>query len=791
MLIKSRDHYTGPFLEIVAAARAAAEAVPPAFPLHATVAVNPYLGQADRPFAETVARLSALAGVRPVPPRAHLLAEWEAGRLAAPDLEEALAREGLALPLADALAALARPTPAPAPIPLVADLAARATGTDWPAIVLDRIGACLAARLDRGQAAWPPLPGRTLWEAWRNWASQDLTPEILGLRGFAARAAALPDEPWAALALSLESLGIGHDAAGPCFEALLLRLGGWSQTLRGLAWDAEREGTRADSLTDLLAIRLAWEEALVDLAPPDAWAASRAALARPLVPSAEDRLDAAFQLAADLAQARRLAATLAAPAPPAPPAPERPVLQAAFCIDVRSEPFRRHLESLDPGIETLGFAGFFGLPLAHRTFGGDEVAPHLPVLLNPALRSAPDIAPEAEGAARIRARAARAWKRFARAAVSSFAYVEAAGPLHLWPLLRDSLRLGAPAAPAGPPPRIEGLDPEAGAATAQAVLAAMGLRRFAPVVLLAGHGAAVTANPQESALHCGACGGRTGETSARALARLLNDPAVRAALSARGVAIPEDTVFVAALHETTTDAVHLLDAPPPGDPRLRPVRAWLEAASRLARAARAPTLPGAGDARALLARARDWAETRPEWGLAGCAAFVAAPRARTRGRDLEGRAFLHSYDWRSDADFATLELILTAPVVVASWIALQYHGSVTAPALFGAGDKALHNVVGGFGVHEGNGGPPRTGLAWQSVHDGERLRHDPLRLTVLVEAPEAAITAILSRHASVRALFDAGWLHLLRLDEAGRVASRYAGGLAWQPWEGAAPAAAA
>jgi uncharacterized protein YbcC (UPF0753/DUF2309 family) len=178
--------------------------------------------------------------------------------------------------------------------------------------------------------------------------------------------------------------------------------------------------------------------------------------------------------------------------------------------------------------------------------------------------------------------------------------------------------------------------------------------------------------------------------------------------------------------------------------------------------------------------ALDWAETRPEWALAGCRAFVAAPRGRTAGRDLGGRAFLHDYDWRADEGFGVLELILTAPVVVASWISLQYYGSTVAPGLFGSGDKMLHNVVGGIGVLEGNGGPLRTGLSKQSVHDGDDFVHEPLRLTVCIEAPREAMADILSRHEGVRALFDNRWLHLFALDEAGRMRWRYAGDLTWE-----------
>jgi uncharacterized protein len=161
-------------------------------------------------------------------------------------------------------------------------------------------------------------------------------------------------------------------------------------------------------------------------------------------------------------------------------------------------------------------------------------------------------------------------------------------------------------------------------------------------------------------------------------------------------------------------------------------------------------------------------------------AFIAAPRSRTSGRSLEGRAFLHSYDWQADKGFGVLELIMTAPVVVASWISLQYYGSTVAPATFGAGNKLLQNVVGGIGVLEGNGGAPRVGLPWQSVHDGAKLMHDPLRLSVMIEAPREAMSAVLEKHPGVRELFDNRWLHLFALDSEGRMAWRYTRDLQWE-----------
>jgi uncharacterized protein YbcC (UPF0753/DUF2309 family) len=118
-------------------------------------------------------------------------------------------------------------------------------------------------------------------------------------------------------------------------------------------------------------------------------------------------------------------------------------------------------------------------------------------------------------------------------------------------------------------------------------------------------------------------------------------------------------------------------------------------------------------------------------------------------------------------------------VVVASWISLQYYASAVAPDVFGGGNKLIHNVVGGIGVLQGNGGTLRAGLPWQAVHDGETLAHEPLRLTVMIEAPQEAISAVLARHANVKALFDNGWLHLFALED-GKAAARYRPGGSWE-----------
>jgi len=781
------------------AADAAARQIPPLWPLASTVAVNPFLGQTTATLAETGARLARVGDVPVTMPRRWYRDRIASGQITDADLAAVLAASPHARKpgsLAALEAAAADEGPAPDPLSSIAQLAARASGVDWPGIVADRIGIWAGGYFDRGQALWAAPRNRSAWSAWRAYATHDLTPEIMGLNGFAAFVADAPDRPVEAIARAVERLGLRQAALDTYFHQLLLSLGGWAQYARHELWRAELAQSTDSTITDILAIRLLWEEALFgqyEAAVTDDWAKVCAAHELPIEPTEDGIVDEILQEAAERAAQRGLADTLAAPVPDA--GDERPALQAAFCIDVRSEVFRRALEAVDPSIRTLGFAGFFGVFAKHRRFASDVDELRLPVLLNPTVASCSggDAEEAAELAARYRARAKRAWGRFKLAAVSSFAFVEAMGPVYFGKLMRDGLGLSRNRVPNDPAPRFDpDLDLDTRIGAAETVLRAMSLTDgFARVVLLAGHGANVVNNPHASGLHCGACGGYSGEVNARLLARLLNDGDVRDGLVSRSITIPDDTLFVAALHDTTTDRVTLYDRDATADGHaadLTQIRQWLEAAGKVTRGERALRLPRAADEGDIDMRARDWAEVRPEWALAGCKAFIAAPRFRTAGRSLEGRAFLHDYDWRQDGErgFGVLELILAAPVVVGSWISLQYYGSTVAPDTFGSGNKLLHNVVGGIGVFEGNGGPLRAGLPWQSVHDGERFVHEPLRLSVCIEAPREAMTDILERHEGVRALFDNRWLHLFAMDSEGRLAWRYAGDLQWEPASSAA-----
>ncbi len=105
---------------------------------------------------------------------------------------------------------------------------------------------------------------------------------------------------------------------------------------------------------------------------------------------------------------------------------------------------------------------------------------------------------------------------------------------------------------------------------------------------------------------------------------------------------------------------------------------------------------------------------------------------------------------------------------------MQYYASTVVPAVYGSGNKLIHNVVNECGVLEGNGGDLRVGLPIQSVHDGEKFVHEPLRLSVYLAAPRHEIEKIIAKHVVVRELVDHEWLHLLHIDDQTNTVSRRA-----------------
>ncbi len=810
---------------ILAVLQHACRKIAPVWSLENFVAVNPYLGLADHTFNEAAEVLHRVGGIQMTLPVAFYLQALQAGKMRTADVQEALfkddpAAEAKATALLQHAYAVEDPGGVPGSISTVADVVSRETGKDWLRFATDRTSAWAASYFDNGQALWVTADQKaSVYTAWKAEATVDRTPSIMGLPKFASLVQALPEDPLEAARFALAALQVPEAGLDSYLHRLLVRIGGWSAYAARIDWDSKLYGGKDGALVEFLCILLCWEACLlnsltssgVQLAWDEAKQGMRQATSdRQTEQVLELRLQ--LQQAFDHAAQRRWIDQFAHPTPTVPPKRERVSAQAIFCIDVRSEVYRRNLERVAPGIATLGFAGFFAFPISFIPLGHKQGLAQCPVLLPTGPAIMEELPNPARHAQAVRSRklshhVQRAWRSFKLGAISCFSFVGPVGLMYLPKLFTDSFGLTRPV----PHPDREGLPStqydqrkvslEVGrhaqgvvgiplneqVQMAKSALQAMSLTEdFARLVLIVGHGSTTVNNPYATGLDCGACGGHTGEANARVAAAVLNQPGVRAGLQAAGVLIPEDTHFMACQHDTTTDEVALFNADEIPSTHLQEVadlRQQLQAAGHAARAERALRL-GITDTDAIdqqvIARSKDWAQVRPEWGLAGCSAFIVAPRSRTAGLDLGGRSFLHSYDWKSDSGFGVLELIMTAPMVVASWISLQYYASTVDNEHYGSGNKTLHNVTAGIGVLEGYAGDLRTGLPWQSVHDGRQYQHDPLRLNVIIEAPIAAMNEILAKHAAVRQLPDHGWLHLLAMDSEGRVSHRYLGDLAWE-----------
>lgn len=267
---------------------------------------------------------------------------------------------------------------------------------------------------------------------------------------------------------------------------------------------------------------------------------------------------------------------------------------------------------------------------------------------------------------------------------------------------------------------------------------------------------------------------------------MANRPQVREILASRGLTIPPDTQFVAALHDTTTDRVQVADLEDVPSTHRKELAQILDdvheaggeaAAERWVALTAAESHEGTRAARQELERRSvDWAQVRPEWGLSRNSVFIVGSRRLTREADLNGRSFLHSYDHAMDGDGKLLEIIMTAPLIVAQWINMEYYFSAVSPEVFGSGSKIYHNVTGGIGVMTGSQSDLRMGLPTQTVMRGEAPYHEPMRLTAIIEAPRERLSAIIERQPLLEKLFNNRWLLLIACEPAEAKYYRYDGG---------------
>lgn len=757
----------------------ALERVAPLWPLEHFVAVNPFMGMVRYTFAEACAVLRRTLGNAPVQTPEEYFTAWKNGRITADDLNSVIDGDWTKDRLLEVLRHEAD-RPLHHPVMSFADLLDdNFPHAHWSGFIAEEISKWCAVHFDRNQTTWnSPWRGMGLYAAWKSAARDDGMPETFGIKGFRSFVVRLADDPREAIEQCMMQLDPWGVEKTDFLHRQLSNISGWAGHVRYLVREDEMRGRGNRALLDLLAIRLAYDAALHAAHRGDsrisaAWRSQRVKAECTEFDEALSR----WQRAYEAGYQRKLASALIRQSGFA--VTSRPSVQAVFCIDVRSEIVRRHLESVMPGVKTLGFAGFFGFPLAHQSAHSCNAASRCPVLLVPPLQSHE---PRPENADRTLAERG-AWKAFQNSATSCFSFVESVGVAFFADLLKP--REKKPLLGDGKP-RVEGHDIEELANMAEGALRGMSLiSDFARLVLICGHGSHSANNPYASSLDCGACGGHGGEVNARVAVETFNHPEVRQLLKKRGIFIPHDTHFVAARHDTLSDDFQLFDRETVPASHLDELASLEYALLRVGERSRRERAKRLGLEFAKenqideLVRSRgcDIAEVRPEWALANNAALIAAPRWRTSGLKLDGRTFLHEYDPALDPESKILTVILTAPVVVASWINLQYYASRIDPEHFAAGDKTIHHVVGGLGVFEGNAGDLRSGLPLQSIHNGKEFVHEPRRLTVYLESETDLVDRVLDSHPDVRQLFDHQWIHLVVIN-GNQAYDRYQG--AWR-----------
>lgn len=739
-----------------------------------------------------------------------------------------------------------------------------------------------SAFVDEGMAGWS-MPDRRsgFYSAWRKLAQHDASCRLLGIKNFAEKIAALPEDPEQSIQNSLQTLQIPEARWPDYLTRMLAQLPGWTGLVRWRGTNPDDPIQKASPIDvpQYLAVRLFYEQEFVEVqvrrqynisgnlpaisqhlaengaAPKaaissykravcgDAWRLFR--LSQLLGISEEklsgkqatqllgwlDALPSEKQLpiwleAYEESYRHELLVKIRGHHGSVPEPKERPLAQAAFCIDVRSEPFRRHFEAAG-AIETFGYAGFFGIPISHRTFDKDESFPLCPVLLTPG-NATYELPRAGQQEALAKYASGSRWMRFGEhlfhdmkhSPIASFLLVDVLGlffsialfgktllrrPFNAllratksWFVMPPETEI-KPGEISGDAPRVSGVPVELTGGFSieqQANFVEGGLRmiglieNYGRFVVLCGHGSTTDNNPYSAALDCGACGGRHGDPNARTFAAMANNPQVRTELADRGLKIPADTYFLPAKHDTTSDKVVFydeVDVPASHRDDLEKLSKVLQDAGEqqaLDRCARIPGTPKNMTAKQAFAhvesRSFDWASTRPEWGLSGNAGFIIGRRSLTKGLNLGGRCFLHSYNALSDPEGVFLEKIMTAPLVVGEWINMQYYTSATDPWKYGSGSKVIHNVVAGVGVMYGAQSDLATGLPLQTVNDGADHFHEPMRLLILIEADHKMVGSIIAKHTILQQFFHNGWLNLVAVDPNSCELRRYNTDASWE-----------
>jgi uncharacterized protein len=795
-------------------------------PLWAFVHNNILLMSEHKPFAAAVRDAAALYRARPYESEeffrreldrgritrealgAVLLAQWPAGHAAPRDGDDAVTRF-----LADPQLGDDQPPIALVPGPAAEHLI-RYSVRDRP--LQDWLVPLIASYLDQGLAPWPnPYAHEGLWACFV--ATVDATPPhgMHWAPQLKARMRRHRDAGRGVLAIvhaEVSEYADPSQAQNYCLQTLFV-LKGWSGMVHKLETEPQLAPGEAPqlSLPDWLAIMLVSIHAL-----DDAIRGEHPHHPAPVHSHYTRRLGRLhrWQEAYERSFASEFLATLERDL--RQPLPQRGrVAQALVCMDDREETLRRALERPEIGVETFGTVGFFGIDMRFQALGAGRPSRQCPPVVEPS-RTIHELPVDEAGRTWARARTAgRLHDSLAillyaqsRTLVRGVIVAFAAGLLSFVPLLfklllpsrvhrwrRAVRRMVLPR----PRTRIDvdgpgGYRPEEQVEIVASILRTTGLvRDFADLVAVVSHGSTTSNNPLRQAYGCGACSGNSGVPNSRLFALLANRTEVRAGLLARGIVVPPTTLFVPYHHDTTIDTVDLLDEPLVPPDRLPAVH---ELAGRLQRAAKLTAverclrlLPGRRRRSPEQAyqhvqdRGHDLAQPRPEYGHNRVAFCIVGRRRCTIRSHLDRRSFLVSYDPTDDPTGAILREAVLGTVPVAVNIAMDYYFSRVDNDGFGCGSKLPLNIASLLGVITGSKSDLRIGLARQQVE-----LHEPMRVTVLMEAPAQRILGLVNGHPRLRRLVEGGWMHLGRIDPDTDAIELFVDGR-FRPWREARPEA--
>ena len=503
---------------------------------------------------------------------------------------------------------------------------------------------------------------------------------------------------------------------------------------------------------------------------------------------------------------------------------EIPDAQLVFCMDDREEGIRRHLEELNPNIETFGAAAFFGLPINWKGIDDNKVTALCPVVVTPthALHEVPHEGNEVllnqhkeRRSLRLKVKAL-VHQETRRNLLSSAVLIAVSAPMSLLTLvgkvfaprvtgelvesLRDRFDLIVPSkvAVSTEQPKDEptpdnqqiGYTDAEQAEKVEGFLRMIGLvNGFAPFIVMLGHGSISQNNPHIAAYDCGACSGRHSGPNARSFAAMANRPEVRAILQKNGLDIPDTTWFMGAEHNTCDEKLtwydkDLIPAHLQNDFARLEQQVYEaskgsahERCRRLASAPKNPTKEAA--LKHIVGRSYDFSQARPELGHATNAIAFIGRRSATQGAFFDRRIFLISYDPSTDPEGHILEKILLAAGPVGAGINLEYYFSTVDNEQYGSGSKITHNLNGLFGVMDGASGDLRTGLPRQMIEI-----HEAMRLQIVVEHTIEVLTRIYQAQPSLQELIGNGWILLSAKDPDSDAITVFKPDEGFVPWDG-------